>query len=182
MTTLSNIEIDTPDTFDEMTTNRGNKLNDLTYQKPILLVFLRHFGCAFCRASLVELAGKRDEYTDMGVKMVFVHMSDNETAEEYFTKYNLKGVEHISDPDCQYYQDFGIVKGNLHQLFGLSSLMKGFSYTFKKGHGWGRIIGDGFQMPGVFLMSNGEIKDRFIYKTVSDQPDYDQLVSCCSTE
>ena len=182
MAAMTEMSINVPDAFDDMVTNEGNQLKTLSFESPVLLVFLRHFGCAFCRASLIELAEKRESYTDMGVKIVFVHMSDYDTAEEYFERYNLKGAEHISDPECEYYQSFGIVKGNLNQLFGLSSLMKGFSYTFKKGHGWGRIIGDGFQMPGVFLINQGAIKDSFIYKTVSDEPDYDRLVACCQTD
>jgi len=170
----------TPEVFYEMNTNKGNNLSELSHKHPILLVFLRHFGCAFCRASLVELSGKRKNYENLGIRMVFVHMTDNMTADEYFDKYQLEGAEHISDPDCRYYAGFGIVKGTLNQLFGLTSLMKGFSYSLKPGLGWGRIIGDGFQMPGLFLVQNGEVKEEFIYKTVSDQPDYDKMVSCCS--
>lgn len=176
----SKVILSTPEVFFEMKTNKGESLSDLSYKNPILLVFLRHFGCAFCRASLIELSGKRKNYENLGIKMVFVHMTDFETADEYFERYNLQGAEHISDPDCRYYAGFGIVKGTINQLFGLSSLMKGFSYSFKSGLGWGRIIGDGFQMPGLFLVQNGEVKEKFIYKTVSDQPDYDKIVSCCS--
>lgn len=171
-----------PDILSEMVTNKGRSVSELSESSPILLVFLRHFGCAFCRASLIELSKKRKNYENIGVKMVFVHMADYDVADKYFDKYNLSGAEHVMDPDCRYYAGFGIVKGTVNQLFGLTSLMKGFSYTFKKGHGWGRIVGDGFQMPGVFLVHHGTVKERFIYKTVSDQPDYDQLVSCCSTE
>ena len=172
----------TPEVFAYMQTNNGRSVKDMSYSNPILLVFLRHFGCAFCRASLIELAQKRNNYESLGIKMVFVHMTDNSTADEYFDKYNLKGAEHVSDPNCEYYAGFGIVKGTINQLFGLSSLVKGFGYTFKQGYGWGRIVGDGFQMPGLFLVHMGEVKERFVYKTVSDQPDYDKIVACCVTE
>jgi len=172
----------TPDVLSEMETNLGRSVLEISDNNPVLLVFLRHFGCAFCRASLIELSQKRKNYENIGVKMVFVHMADYDVADEYFDKYNLSGAEHVMDPDCRYYAGFGIVKGTVNQLFGLTSLMKGFSYSFKKGYGWGRIVGDGFQMPGVFLVHHGKVKERFIYKTVSDQPDYDKLVSCCFTE
>jgi peroxiredoxin len=177
----SDNKYDTPEIFGEMTTNLGNNVQEMSLKNPILLVFLRHFGCAFCRASLIELAKKRPNYQKIGIKIVFVHMTDYDTAENYFDKYNLSGSEHVSDPDCRYYSGFGIVKGTMTQLFGFTSLMKGFSYAFKKDLGWGRIIGDGFQMPGLFLTHEGVVKEKFVYKTVSDEPDYDKIVACCVT-
>ncbi|MEL6124100.1 MAG: AhpC/TSA family protein, partial [Bacteroidota bacterium] len=40
-------------------------------------------------------------------------------------------------------------------------------------------IGDGFQMPGVFLVENGMVKERYIHKRASDRPNYAGLISCC---
>jgi hypothetical protein len=40
-------------------------------------------------------------------------------------------------------------------------------------------MGDGFQMPGVFVITDGAIRESFIHKIVSDQPDYEDLLQCC---
>jgi hypothetical protein len=44
-----------------------------------------------------------------------------------------------------------------------------------KGHMIGKLRGDGFQMPGVFIFNNGELKQSFIHKFSSDKPDYLKL-------
>ena len=50
--------------------------------------------------------------------------------------------------------------------------------AFKK-YGVGGLIGDGFQMPGAFMIQNGQIQDSFVHQSVSDQPDYDKMLNCC---
>ena len=164
----------------EMTTNTGDKLFDLSYQQPVLLVFLRHFGCTFCREALADISQKRDSIEEKGTRIVFVHMADNEVAEQYFQKYSLPGAVHISDPACQYYAAFGLSKGTFTQLFGLSTWVRGFSAGVLDGHGIGPQLGDGFQMPGIFVLVNGQVRHSFIHKLASDRPDYEGLVECCA--
>ena len=170
----------TADYLREMQLNTGESLDNLSDKSPVLLVFLRHFGCTFCREAMADLAKRRKSMEENGMQLVFVHMADNETAERYFNRYDLAGVAHISDPDCEYYIKFRLAKGNFRQLFGLQSWMRGFSAGVVQGHGIGAQLGDGFQMPGVFVIKNGKIIEKFIHKLSSDRPDYDKLVRCCS--
>jgi len=166
--------------MDDMTTNTGDSLRALSEGRPVLLVFLRHFGCTFCREALADIAKVRREIEDAGIRLVFVHMTDRDTAERYFNRYDLQGAVHISDPDCTYYTAFGLVKGNFTQLFGLQSWIRGFQAGVLDGHGVGVQLGDGFQMPGVFVIQDGLIKSSFIHKLASDRPDYMDLVKCCA--
>ena len=162
-----------------MYTNTGESIAALSRQYPGMLVFLRHFGCTFCREALSEIAFNRKEIEANGTRLVFVHMADEETANQYFTRYDLEGAVHICDPDCQYYADFGLVKGTLTQLMGLRVWMRGFDAGIIGGHGMGKLMGDSFQMPGIFLIQNGMIKDHYIHKLSSDKPDYQKLTECC---
>lgn len=166
----------------EMTTSLGDSLYDFSFQQPILLVFLRHFGCTFCRQALKEISDLRETIENKGTQLVFVHMSDDKTAEEYFKRYKLDGVIHISDPQCRYYATFGLGKGNLTQLFGLSTWIRGFRAGVIDGHGLGKQLGDSFQMPGVFGIYRGFIRNKYIHKVASDRPDYEQLVDACVNE
>ena len=168
-----------PESFQLMMTNRGEFVANLSADQPVMLVFLRHFGCTFCREALAEISRKRTSLETKGTRIIFVHMSDNETADRYFSRYNLEGVEHVSDPECQYYQAFGLLKGNFRQLFGLSSWIRGFQVGIVEGHGLGAQIGDGFQMPGVFVLQQGKIREQYIHKLSSDRPDYEKLAECC---
>ncbi|MGK0364680.1 MAG: peroxiredoxin [Saprospiraceae bacterium] len=170
----------TEDYLQEMTTNVGNSLEELSCQRPVLLVFLRHFGCTFCREAMAELSKRRASIEAQGTHLIFVHMAENEIAERYFNRYDLSGVEHVSDPNCKYYTGFGLTKGSFNQLFGLQSFMRGFSAGVIKGHGIGSQLGDGFQMPGVFVLRGGQIRESFIHKLSSDRPNYEELAKCCT--
>ncbi|MEN0004842.1 MAG: SelL-related redox protein [Bacteroidota bacterium] len=164
----------------EMVTNTGENLFDLSVKQPVLLIFLRHFGCTFCREALADISKQKGHIEELGTKIVFVHMTDDVVADRYFNRYELENAIHISDPDCKFYAGFGLVKGSFTQLFGLQSWIRGFSAGVVNGHGVGPQLGDGFQMPGAFVIQNGEIKESFIHKLASDRPDYKNLVeNCC---
>ena len=163
-----------------MTTQLGQNLLQLSNKKPIMLVFLRHFGCQFCRQAMDEISKKRKDLAENGTEIIFVHMAENEVAEGYFQQFKLAGVQHISDPDCRYYTAFGLVKGSFTQLFGLQTWIKGFSNRSTYGNEMGKHLGDSFQMPGAFMLFQGEVRDEHVNKSVADKPDYDRLLSCCS--
>lgn len=165
--------------MEEMITNTGQSILSISRNHPVMLVFLRHFGCTFCRAALAEISADLDRLQSNGTKVVFAHMSDESTARNYFNRYKLVDPYQIADPECRFYQAFGLVKGNFNQLFGLNSWIRGFSEGIVNGHGIGTQLGDGFQMPGVFLIQNGIIKDQYIHRLASDKPDYVKLSECC---
>ena len=163
-----------------MRTQHGSSVGALSYQQSVLLVFLRHFGCTFCREAMADLATRREEFEASGVRLVLVHMTDNEVADSWFERYKLGGIDHVSDPACEFYQGFGIAKGNFHQLFGLHAWIRGFQAGVVQGHWVGmQQLGDGFQMPGAFSVHRGEVVDAFIHRLASDKPDYWKLLACC---
>jgi peroxiredoxin len=169
------------ETMKLMKTNKNRSVLELSNEKSILLVFLRHFECVFCRESLVDLASKRKEIIAKDIEMVFVHMSSSEIAESYFDKYGLENSHHVSDVDCRYYLAFGLVKGRFNQLFGLQTALRGFEVVLTKGIFPNLTqVGDGLQMPGMFIIRNGIIEEKFIHKFAADKPDYNKLISCCS--
>ncbi len=167
----------------EMRINTGETVFDLSQSHPVMVVFLRHFGCTFCREALADIAKRRSEIEALGTEVVFVHMSDDTTAERYFERYKLLPTRHVSDPECRYYAAFGLTKGNFNQLFGLKSWIRGFDSTVLQLNGVGvRQIGDGFQMPGVFVLREGQVEDAYIHKVASDRPNYVNLAKrCCET-
>jgi peroxiredoxin len=165
--------------LDVMVTDRGNPLGKLTENQPVLLVFLRHFGCTFCREAIDELGKNKHEIEAKGARVVFVHMAEDEVAQAFFKEYNFEDAEHISDILCTFYKEFGLVKGTTNQLFGLKNWARTIDTGIIKGYSWGREIGDGFQMPGVFVLHNRTIQESYIHKYVSERPDYVKMAECC---
>lgn len=140
-----------------------------------MLVFLRHFGCTFCRETLVELSNMLDDFNREGVELVLVHMSSAEYARQIFDIYDLSGVEQISDPQQTLYKKYGLKRGKWWQLMGLPVILRGISGVFR-GHLPGKPAADPFQMPGVFVVHNNKVRAQFIHRYASDKPAYKQLL------
>ena len=162
----------------KFTTSRGISLYDLTQQKETLIVFLRHFGCTFCREALEDVARQRNQIESEGKTIVLVHMVDLDTAAKHLTKYGLADAHHISDPDKELYAAFELKRGRLGQLFGLPVWFEGFRAGILQGHLVGKETGDGFQMPGTFLVQGGKIKQGFRNEKASDRPNYCRVGEC----
>ena len=167
--------------LEEMQTNTGEKLSELTFQNPTMVVFLRHFGCVFCKEAMFEISQKRKSIEEQGFRIVFVHMSDTETANEYFNRFNLAGVTFVNDPEQRYYRAFGLLRGSFNQHYGLQTWIRG--YKVKKQHDFelelAKKLGDSTQMPGVFILMDGEIREKFIHRHAAEQPNYQRLLDCC---
>jgi hypothetical protein len=104
-------------------------------------------------------------------------MSPEELARTMFTRYGLQDVLRISDPSRRLYAAFGLERGTIGQLFGLKVWVRGFYACLLAGHRLGRVVGDGMQMPGVFLIHRGQIVRSFRHRTAADRPDYVALAS-----
>jgi peroxiredoxin len=167
----------------EFPTSTGETLGEMADQRPILLVFLRHFGCSFCREAISDISKRKNNLEAEGVKVVMVHMAaDEKTAVSFFKKYKLWPVAHMLDPNKQFYAAFGLGRGTPQQLFGLMNWIRGFQAGVVEGHGFayhGEEMGDGFQMPGVFMLHKGKIISSFIHQHAWDRPDYDEIVNSC---
>lgn len=161
------------------TTNKGDALIDLSQQQPIMLVFLRHFGCTFCRETLTELYKNKQSIESQGVKVVLIHQLSYEEASEYFEKYHLKDIDAVSDPELILYKGFQLQRGRLSQIFGIKDLVR----LFVKGNilklGMASFKDeDPFQMPGVFVIKDGKILKKFIHDSVSDIVPFEELANC----
>lgn len=144
--------------------------------RPVLLVFLRHVGCTFCREALSDLRERRAEIEATGTQIVLVHMGREQTADSILAKYKMDDVPRVWDPKLTLYQAFGLEKGALAQLFGPKVWFRGFKAGFLGRHGAGRAEGDVAQMPGVFLVFHGEILKSYRHQSAADRPNYLELV------
>jgi hypothetical protein len=160
-------------------TESGACLLSLAEASPVLLIFLRHFGCSFCRMTISQIEEIQGELRTRGVRPVFVHLGTPEIAKAHFDFYGLSDVERIHDPQAAIYQ---------HPVFGLGRVNPAWHLVnpavwagWLKGaifkHGIGRIETDGHQMPGVFFLRDAKIERKFLYRNISDQPKWLNLVS-----
>jgi len=104
-------------------------------------------------------------------------MSPEKDADAIFSKYGLGDVARVSDPGCAIYRAFGLSRGSLGDVFGPKVWWRGFQAGVLHRHGLGALQGDGFQMPGVFLLFHGEVVRSYRHQSAADRPDYRALVS-----
>jgi peroxiredoxin len=165
----------------------GETLEQLSHGVKALMVFLRHSGCPFCRQTLSDLAASRAtlEASTAGepVRLVLVHMMDEEQAVPFIARYGLSDLPRISDPGCRLYAALELRRTKILQLFGSAVWWRGFMAGIVQGHGASRPQPgeDWKQMPGVFLLKDGQVVFSFRHETASDRPDYLSLAGCFDT-
>ena len=161
--------------LDTARTTSGETLSEMSRERPVLLVFLRHAGCTFCREAAADLARERATLDALGVRLALVHMGEEESGERFFTEYGLDATPHVSDPERSLYRAFKLRRGRIGQLFGLRIWYRGLEAA-RHGHWPGWLQGDAFQMPGIFLLRNGQIIRAFRHETAADRPEYAEFV------
>ena len=157
--------------------NTGESLADLTAHRPALVVFLRHFGCTYCREALSDLAGARPKLDAAGVGLVLVHPATAHEAARELAGTPLSDVPAVADPSGGLYRAFKLKRGNPGQLFGPKAVARFWEAGVKGGYGVGVMVGDGLRMPGVFLVENGAILREFRHTSVADRPDYCEIAA-----
>lgn len=166
------------DALREFHTETGRSLLDLVDESPVLLVFLRHFACAFCAQTLDRVSQVREQIAARGAKPIFVHLGSPERAKPYFDYYHLSDVERISNPDASLYRHpaFALSRTNPYLHFLNPTVWRGWLKGAMRKYGIGMIQEDGFQMPGVFFLKDRKIVRAFRHRTIADEPDYLKLV------
>jgi hypothetical protein len=157
----------------ETRTESGKTLLELVDERPVLLVFLRHFGCTFCRQTIDDVSKIRGKLAERGVQPVFVHLGTPERAKPYFDYYGLADVERVSNPDGSLYRDpvFTLARISLVQLIR-PAVWIGWLRGAVFSHGIGLLKEDIQQMPGVFFLRDRAIANVFRHRTIADRPDY----------
>jgi hypothetical protein len=160
-------------------TESGASLQELAEASPVLLIFLRHFGCSFCRQAISDIADLRGELARRGVRPVFVHLGTPERAKPFFEYYGIGDVERVSDPEAKVYQSPVFAISRIHPVLTLfqPSVWAGWFKGAIFKHGIGAIKEDGKQMQAIFFLKGPKIVREFRYKTIADEPNYLKLVA-----
>ncbi len=158
--------------------SQGKTLSDLSEERPVLVVFLRHGGCPFCRQVLAQLQGLSKQMAAQNLQPAIVHMMNDSQADKLLTRYQLQNVHHFSDPDRKLYQLFQIKRGNLAETFGPAIWWSGFKTTILSGFLPGIPGKDLHQLGAALVLDKGKVVASHISKNSADLPDWDQLLTC----
>jgi len=137
------------------TASDGRTLAEITADRPTLLLFLRHAGCIFCSEAAADLADELEKQ-DNPPPLVVVHLSDDAKMQELLERAGLGSALRVADPGCELYRAFELKRGSFAQLFGLRVFLAGVRARMA-GHRVGMLQGDGFRLPGLFLVQGESI-------------------------
>lgn len=160
--------------FANFKSQNGRTLAELSNGRSAVVLFLRHAGCTFCRQAIDDFAKVRKQFEAGGHSLAIVHMGDNDDA-SLFMKYKMDDVDRFSDPQCELYRHFELALGTASQLFGPVVWARGFKAAIIDGYGFGGLVGNGFQMPGVFVLQDSKIIHGIRLESAAERPDFGSL-------
>lgn len=169
-----------PDLLAEFVDQNGVGLLELSRRQPVLVVFLRHSGCTFCRQALADLRQKRQEIAGLGVGIVLVFMESLDQSGKFAAEYGLDDVSRLSDPGQRLYAAFNLSRGGVARVAGPRIWWRGLKAVLA-GHLPGVPRGDVTQMPGAFLVHDGKVVKAYRHETSADRPDYCELAKPASS-
>ncbi len=153
------------------------RLRDQLDDDSLLFVFLRHFGCIFCRETIADLRAKTE--SDPRFPRTLFFFQGGATEGRAFMRRYWPTARAVADPEAQFYADFGIERGSLLQNLG-PSVLRARKRAVAKGHTNGPRSGDIWRMPGVILTRGEEILWVHAVQHAADHPDLDQLAELAS--
>jgi hypothetical protein len=152
----------------------GKTFGEQLGKRATLLVFLRHFGCIFCRESVKDLQAiseKDPSYPNV----LLVYQGSRQAGEEFFGKF-WEAARAVADRPKRLYNAFGLRHGTLTQLLGPSVWVRGVE-AMAKGNFIGKPVGDPLVLPGYFLIYDQQVIWEYRSKHSADHPDFHQLKS-----
>ncbi len=155
----------------------GVSLDALSRRSPVLILFLRHFGCVFCREMVAQVARDRDAIAARGTQVAFVHMGTEDQARVFFDQFGVGHLPRVSDRGRQIYAAFALGTVGARQAVS-PYLWRRWVALFRDRRMRGRFIGDVRQMSGAFLIDRGAIVKAFRHDSMAEAVDLDEMTTC----
>ena len=128
-------------------------LQSLWSERPAVVVFLRHFGCVFCREHAAEFHRQRDAIRAEGAELSFVGPGNRHFAKGFAEEFHLDEPVYV-DTKREAYQALDLKRGMLRTLFSPATWRAGLR-AMRAGFRQGRTQGDPWQLGGVLVVRPG---------------------------
>lgn len=152
-------------------------LSQLWQNGPAVLVFLRYFGCTFCREHIAQLRHDEARFRELETTIALISLGTPEaTAEFCASRASEEIFICLSDMEKQAYRAFGLRRVDMAHLMtphvwarGIQNMLHGYFAGMPKG--------DINQLPGVFIIDReGIIRYAHRHKDASDNPPNAELL------
>lgn len=147
-------------------------LQDQFGNTPTLLVFLRHFGCIFCREmvrDLREIAATNRSY----LPILFFYQGNAADGKTFFNTF-WPEARAVADESRIFYTAFGIQRGGMKEMLGPEVWACGVRAALK-GNTGGLPSSDPWMMPGLFVVQGHMILWQHVFRHAGDHPDFTRI-------
>ena len=153
-------------------------LSSLWADRPLLILFWRHFGCSCGMDRAARLRTELPDYRAGGGDVVIVGQGEPARAARYRERQGID-VPILSDPDRSVYQAYGLLQGSTAQIlfdapdpFLRCDFDAGMGLAASR-HATDRaLVDDPWQLPGEFVVgTDGVIAYAHRYGWCEDYPD-----------
>jgi peroxiredoxin len=150
------------------------RLDSLWADGPAVLVWLRHFGCLFCKEQTAEFRARRADIERRGARLVFIGNGGVRYAGGFRDEF-CPDCTVLTDPDLDSYKLIGARSGVLNTL-GPQAWGAGIR-AFARGARQQRTQGSPFQQGGVLVMTRGgQVRYAYLSKAAGDHPPVDDVI------
>jgi peroxiredoxin len=154
---------------------RTVRLGDLWRERAVVLVFVRHFGCIFCKQQVAELKGVVEQIEARGAELVVLGNGSVEDARRFGREQGI-GFRLLTDPTGQSYRQAGMRHG-LATVVGPGVLGRGL-VAWARGFRQSEVLGDPLQQGGVLVIAaGGHEVFRYVSRRAGDHPSTTQLLA-----
>ncbi len=143
--------------LNKYTSQNGQTFGELSAAAPVLLIFLRHLSCPFCRRVMRDVAAMRKKIEARGVAIAFVHMAEEAEAAKLFKYFRMADVPRFTDESRQLYRLAGLRNMRLSRLLDHKMMREGWQVGRELRDAPRAKGGSLLQMPGVFLIDQGHV-------------------------
>jgi peroxiredoxin len=151
------------------------RLGELWQAHPAVIVWLRHYGCVFCREQALEMRGALPEIEKAGARLVFIGNGGPRYAKAFKESF-APDVTVLTDPDLRSYRTIGARSGILNTIgpqawkAGIRALRSGARQTSVKGHP--------YQQGAVMVLTPGDhIVYSYISRAAGDHPSVSSVLA-----
>lgn len=159
-------------------TGTALRLSDLWGRAPrgLALIFVRHFGCPFCRSHVAAVRDAAARFREEGVRIVVIGMGSPEECARFRQRHRLT-FPVLSDPERAAYRAYGLPEGETGQVSGRQELASGMRLALR-GILPGRPRGNPRQLGGdVLIDREGVIRSIRRSRRAADVPDPEALLT-----
>ena len=153
---------------------REIRLGELWAERTVVLVFVRHFGCLFCREQIAALRPLGERVRSLGAELVLIGHGTIEQAQAFRDEARPLAV--FTDPTRQAYCAMNMRRGRRTVL--TVGVLRRAIRAWRLGFRQSRVAGDPFQQGGVVIVApTGPERYRFISREAGDHPTPDDILT-----